>query len=648
MKRTSTPSNWLAAAITGLALAFGTGSGLAAPDRDLGTFDTGISGTGWLWGKGWGNSTIEWDGSQDNTGNGGGSLHAYGSFDRATSDTPLMLYGILSGNPWWHPDPAYDMTVYKSLEFDIKWDGSAGNMSLADFNSPLGGGVTGLEIHACPDGAGGPILATTNIPAAAASGWTHISIPINPALSGLSAVYGIWMNKWLASTTATGTFSFWIDNVLLKGGDVLPPPTVSLGNKPVPGLAFIAASSGTYDRQEIRTVGSNYAWYGASGPVSYSVDVAKIGENAPAPTGFTLFMHFVPGIPNPNDGGSDYGEPNVVMWTIGNSADGSAWSQLRYKTNAPGSNGNMFTDGLGGFPGGVWNPTPAGTWTITFSQDTNIVITAPTGGAITNILPPEVVDIFKNYSTNMQINVGGVPGNPSRLGQMAVVTRVKFTGTPGEPNVDSDFLTQSRDTNVWRIVASSPVGVQQIPTNAAYWINWTLPANGFSLETKATLGPGFWNSPAITGWDASGFHQGLLLSSDLPGTNSGYFRLIKRAATQLQVLLPGETNAPNTTTGKIGTLLPQMTGFPFDVTVNACDATWHIVPSCSDTVGLTSTDTTAGLPNNAPLVNGTVTFVGTSFNYFYFGSTGTWTITASDVTTNAIANGVSAPITITQ
>ena len=642
MKRTSTSQNWLAAALTGLALAFATSSGLAVPDRDLGTFDSGTSGTGWLWAIGWGNSTKEWDGSQDNTGNGGGSLHAYGSFDRATSDTPLMLYEVISGNPWWHPDPSYDLSVYKSLEFDIKWDGSAGNMSLDNFNNPPGGGVTGLEIHACPDSPGGAILATTNIPAAAANGWTHISIPINPALSGLGAVYGIWMNKWLAATNATGTFGFWIDNVVLKGGEVLPPPTLSFGNKPVPGLAFIAASSGQYDRQEIRTVGSNYAWYGASGPVSYSVDVAKIGENAPAPTGFTLFMHFVPGIPNPNDGGSDYAEPNVVMWTIENSADGSAWSQLRYKTNAPASNGNMWTDGAGGFPGGVGNPTPAGTWTITFSQDTNIVITAPTGGTVTNVLPPEVVDIFKNYSPNMQINVGGVPGDPSRFGQMAVVTRVKFTGTPGEPNLDSDFLAQPRDTNVWGIVAASPAGVQQIPTNAAYWVNWTLPANGFSLETKAALGPGFWTSPAITGYEQGGVHHGLLLSSDLPGSNSGYFRLIKRVASQLQVLLPGETNAPNTTTGKIGTPDEQVSGVPFDVTVNACDSTWHIIPSVTDTVHLTSTDTAAALPADAALVNGTVTFPGETYLF----TSGTWTITATDIAPGSTLTGTSSPVTI--
>ena len=642
MKRTSTPSNWLAPAIAGLALAFATSSGLAVPDRDLGTFDTGTSGTGWLWGIGWGNSTMEWDGSQDNTGNSGGSLHVSGSFDRATSDTPLMLYGIISGNPWYHPpaDPAYDLGVYKSLDFDIKWDAAPANMSLADFNSPPGGGVTGLEIKACPDGASsGPTLATTNIPAAAASGWTHISIPINPAQSGLDAVYGIWMNKWLPVTNPPASFGFWIDNVVLKGGDVLPPPTVSLGNKPVPGLAFIAASSGQYDRQEIRTVGSNYAWYGASGPVSYSVDVAKIGENAPAPTGFTLFMHFVPGIPNPNDGGSDYGEPNVVMWTIANSADGSAWSQLRYKTNAPASNGHLFD--TGSLVGGPYNPTPAGTWTITFSQDTNIVITAPTGGTVTNVLPPEVVDIFKNYSTNMQINVGCVPGDPSRFGQMAVVTRVKFTGTPGEPNVDSDFLAQPRDTNVWGIVAVSPVGVQQIPTNAAYWVNWTLPANSFSLETKAALGPGFWTSPAITGYEQGGVHHGLLLSSDLPGTNSGYFRLTKRVATQLQVLLPGETNAPNTTTGKIGTPSPQTTGITFDLTINACDANWNIA-STSDTVAFTSDDGSAWLPINTALVKGTVTIVGNT----YFGSPGTWSITATDVTTNAVSAGTSTPITI--
>ena len=70
--------------------------------------------------------------------------------------------------------------------------------------------------------------------------------------------------------------------------------------------------------------------------------------------------------------------------------------------------------------------------------------------------------------------------------------------------------------------------------------------------------------------------------------------MLKRVATQLQVLLPGETNAPGTATGKIGTPLPQAAGIPFDITINACDATWHIAAS-TDTVHLT-TDDPSGYP----------------------------------------------------
>jgi hypothetical protein len=227
---------------------------------------------------------------------------------------------------------------------------------------------------------------------------------------------------------------------------------------------------------------------------------------------------------------------------------------------------------------------------------------------------------------------------------MAVVTRVRFTGVPGEPNVDSDFLAQPRDTNVWNIVASSAnFGVQQIPTDAAYWVNWTLPANGFSLEMKSALGAGPWTSPAITGWEVAGFNHVLLRQSDLPGVNSGYFRLTKRVATQLQVLLPGETNAPGTVTGKIGTPEAQATGIPFDLRINACDPNWHIVTSCVDAVAITSSDTSAWLPSNASLANGTATITGN----FFFASSGTWTITATDVTAPAaISPGTSSSIVI--
>jgi hypothetical protein len=540
----------------------------------------------------------------------------------------------------WDGTTVLDGTLYTNLIFDIKMDpGTAPAVNGTD----LGQLALGFTAPGWP-GSGVPLVGNYTIPLTATN-WTHVVLPINPTTTGMASINGIYIKMW-SDGHLTNTWTAYFDNLELQAIPTnippRPPPSVSLA-KPVPGLAFVAASGGQYDRQEIRTVGSNYAWYGASGPVSYSFDIVKLGESAPS--GFTAFMHLVPGIPNPTSPDSDWHETNVVILTVANNADGSASATIRYKTNAFNDNGHLYDTGT---LGGVGSSTPLGTWTLTFNNDTDFTITSPSGGTLTTNLPPEVVSIFKNASANMQINIGGVPGDLSRLGQMAVVTEVKITGTPGEPNLDSKFLGQPLDTNVWGIVASSAnYGVQQIPTNAAYWVNWTLPAIGYSLETKAALGPGFWTSPTITGYEVGLFHYDLFGQSDLPGTSSGFFRLTKRVATQLQVLLPGETNAPNTTTGKIGTRDPQVTGFPFDLTVNACDATWHIVPSCSDTVNITSSDPSAYLPTDAPLVNGTITFLGTG-NFFSFASTGTWTITASDVTTNAVANGVSTPITISQ
>jgi hypothetical protein len=632
-------------AVASLALALIGSAGLALAAQDIQLLPTGIQMNGdpndtnpGPWGTYWittstnATCTFAFDPTMHSDPSIPGSIYCVCDWNGG-GKTDINFGAVLpNGNGTWLGNPAIqviDGTQYAYLKMDVFWTNVTGLTSWP---------TIGLMTPSY-----GMVNITNDIAIPSTPGWQHYNIAIDPALPNLSSIAGFMFYRWQDDSSVTHA-EFWVDNIqLIARAVAVPPPTLSPLTKPVPGLEFIAASGGQYDRQEIRTVGTNYAWYGASGPVSYSVNVVKIGENAPAPTGFTLFMHFVPGIPNPNDGSSDYAEPNVVMWTISNSADGSAWSQLRYKTNAPVSNGHMFD--TGSFPGGVWNPTPAGTWTITFSQDTNIVITAPTGGAITNILPPEVVDIFKNYSPNMQINVGGVPGDLSRLGQMAVVTEVKITGTPGEPNVDSNFLTQPRDTNVWGIVAASPVGVQQVPTDAAYWLKWTLPYTGFGLQTKATLDSGAWTDLTISGYDGAGFHSQLLLNSDLPGTNAGFFRLSKPVASQLQVLLPGETNASGTVTGKIGTPDPQTVGAPFDIIVNACDATWHIAATSSDIVHITSTDTSAGLPTDAPMVNGTVTF-SSSLNPFYFGSSGTWTITASDVTTNAVKSGTSTPITI--
>ena len=52
---------------------------------------------------------------------------------------------------------------------------------------------------------------------------------------------------------------------------------------------------------------------------------------------------------------------------------------------------------------------------------------------------------------------------------------------------------------------------------------------------------------------------------------------------RLQVLLPGETAAPGTSSGKTGSPAAQTAGIPFYVTVRACDSSWELVPTVTHT-----------------------------------------------------------------
>jgi hypothetical protein len=132
------------------------------------------------------------------------------------------------------------------------------------------------------------------------------------------------------------------------------------------------------------------------------------------------------------------------------------------------------------------------------------------------------------------------------------------------------------------------------------------------------------------------------LPSTVIGTNrSGFFRLNQQSYNKLQVLMPGETNAPGTTTGKTGTPIAQTVGVQFHVTVNAVDNSWHIVNS-SDTIHFTSSDSGAALPTDAALASGTGNFSVT------FSAAGTFTVTASDVTDATKAASTSANTTVSQ
>ena len=109
---------------------------------------------------------------------------------------------------------------------------------------------------------------------------------------------------------------------------------------------------------------------------------------------------------------------------------------------------------------------------------------------------------------------------------------------------------------------------------------------------------------------------------------------------RLQLLLPGETAAPGTATGKTGNPYIQITNAPFVATVNAVDANWNLVDT-NDVVRVVSSDASAILPANMALVAGTKTF---SVSLM---TPGFASIRVSDLTHPTITSNVSPDIAVT-
>src|ERR1043166_53821 len=96
-------------------------------------------------------------------------------------------------------------------------------------------------------------------------------------------------------------------------------------------------------------------------------------------------------------------------------------------------------------------------------------------------------------------------------------------------------------------------------------------------------------------------------ASGLSGVPSSSLTVKAGAFAKLQLLVPGETAVPGTTTGKSGAPLAQTNGQPFSVAVNGVDANWNAIVT-NDTIKIISSDASALLPNNAALSGGSQNF----------------------------------------
>src|SRR6185503_3775538 len=78
----------------------------------------------------------------------------------------------------------------------------------------------------------------------------------------------------------------------------------------------------------------------------------------------------------------------------------------------------------------------------------------------------------------------------------------------------------------------------------------------------------------------------------------------------------------------------------FNVTVTAVDANWNLVSTATDTVRITSSDSSATLPGNGALVSGTKSFL-VSLN-----TIGTATVTATDISNGSKTASTTPSITV--
>jgi len=634
MKTKTNLTPWLPSLMAGLLLTASAGTTVAQTWANPKTFDSGKG--SWITWNGWG---LQDDGTMlthDPTLDAGndplsGSLRYAFPFTGAGGEQ-MMTFGTLSDRWGWDNGTIVNVVgTYKTMQFDFKLDPATLPAKNGTFGSLRAGLVTGTW--------GQVWLGYYNIPASATN-WTHVSFPIDPSAAGAENVTGYCFYMW-SGDNFTNMLMFNIDNIYLEPSTnepPPPPPTMGIAKAGPSGVQITMDNKDAqWQRDGISTPaeGGPYLWTSqGSYPVSYSFTIADFPSIAEHP-GFEAHMYLVNGDTgggSQTSGSPDWNVPDLLIVRIENTAAGDVLAMVQWKTNYPAANATNV-------PVRVNAPSAIGTWTLTFTDSTHGTLAGP-GITATNFTLPEdaVLNNFSPATSYLHFGIFKNDGANDGHNNYAhgTFSRVTFTGAAAA--FDDEFNGPTLTNKyAWRV--SSASAVQHIPPGIAWVVDWTTPATGFNAQSAAGAN-GPWNPATFTRTFRSGSKMfGLVPQTALPGTNSGFFRLIQRPFVKLQVLMPGEIAAPHTPTGKTGTPDTQTLGVPFTVTVNAVDEFWNIVPS-THTINITSSDALATLPADADLVNGTKTFSVT------FNGGEPATVTATDVTdpTKTANTGTLTPV----
>lgn len=494
----------------------------------------------------YGSSLILWDGTTADTLAGPGDDAAYVYVNVNDSSGNDMEDYITPGpydNLWYNGNPqGVPLSQYKAVHFDILWDTANSTIGINQFNNvtsinpglsssdPNTNGVGfGLDVQVAGLGTTPPepvTLGYVNIPDAASNGWQTITLPINPSESGIDGGVGILFKKWIstpADIPASSTAYFWVGNVWFEGSAAPPPPpTLQLPAKPTPGLNVTASTPGVYDRQQAGLVSSNgVSWVEhatVANPVTYSFTINGFPQNPATEYACEAYMMMAPN-PVAYDNAIDWNETNCIIIWLQQGA-GSTLLSFTSKVNDPGGNS---ADQLVGTV--TNNGTALGTWSVTFTSDTNVTMTAPDGNTSSFVFT-NAPYFAETANPGCYLYLGMQANNAASLNSAVCYSKFSLTGVPAA--VTDNFLADtSLNTNIWyNFMATGPQGVFVMPANAAYWLKWNTPAAGFHLQKSSNI-QGPWITPTndliIAG--AGAYYQ-LITTNDVPaGSPDAFFQL---------------------------------------------------------------------------------------------------------------------------
>ena len=625
--------------LAALALGISANTLWAADDIIVGPSgtQTGVSGSGpdFQWSHLYGDTFVDLTfdaATPPPTGDTEGSIYMQNNWPAGDSQT----YCVAAPANWF-AGATFDADQYESIQMDIKYDTTSTITPAGSANIGIG-----FDTWYTPH-------TVTNISFSGSVGdgsWHHLSIPIDPTMPGVSSAHSVGFYK--NTSGITGSMNYWVANVKVIARTLpIAPPTTYL-SKVMPGLMQFADVTPNWNRDSVRTFTNGAAlvsWFGQAKPVVYSFKLTAFPTNQ----SFNETLCLAPGAQSNAD--PDWSSPDALVFSISANGNGSQAVNFAYKTNQANANGMLNGSGL--LTNFTYTGSVLGTWSLTFTSDTEATIMAPDGSTYSASIPAASAARFADPACFYLYSGMGVDAN---AGHFVTIDSLSLTGV-GTP-INQDFKTgslnpllvlQSQQYNgPWNM--NPPNQFLLTTSNGKYWHHWNLPDSSFFPIVTTNLASGVWQDEAYSSIFANGKQRWALVPpTSLPGASAGFFALVQRTYTQLQVLLPGQTNAPGTALGYVGTPTPISLATqgltPTTVTVNACDATWHIIASVIDQVTLSTSDGSAFLPPNQFMVNGTASF--SDANGILFQTTGSQTVTAQDLTSTTVtATATSAPVTI--